>query len=467
MRKIISMMMIATIAVFVSCGGDDATSAGGSGGDKPSGNSSVGAWYTQSGSYMLVWDFANNGTVTLHMYEIYGDIYYKTQGTGTYSKKDNALSMTIAGTSATATIVDDVMHMNDAEIGNYQLKKVTTSVQSSINTMETYFDNLQKQVVNEWYSYSDYYNDYDVIKFESSGKGAITTYTSYNTSTHTSFSWTRGGMITITHTDGTKEQYKFNLKEGVLNILLTYEDTEYTITYKSMTDEIRQKIEDLQKTPTLQAGTYVEKNPDVKEYFMVEIDGNDMEEFVVNYGKKRKLIEGKFTITGNQMTIEGADTNGDGVVNDNDKVTIAINGNEVTVGNITFVRLEITADMLVGNWQAYRTVGAEYKSDGTLKESWDWELTGASTGDEGKDNDNARMIFNSDNSFESWTLRNGSWEMVRTGSYSLTDRNVKCQYEKGGNTRVDEWKILSLSATEGVIERLTDSDYVAYYMKKY
>lgn len=274
-------------------------------------------------------------------------------------------------------------------------------------------------------------------------------------------------MITITHTDGTKEQYKFNLKEGVLNILLTYEDTEYTITYKSMTDEIRQKIEDLQKTPTLQAGTYVEKNPDVKEYFMVEIDGNDMEEFVVNYGKKRKLIEGKFTITGNQMTIEGADTNGDGVVNDNDKVTIAINGNEVTVGNITFVRLEITADMLVGNWQAYRTVGAEYKSDGTLKESWDWELTGASTGDEGKDNDNARMIFNSDNSFESWTLRNGSWEMVRTGSYSLTGRNVKCQYEKGGSTRVDEWKILSLSATEGVIERLTDSDYVAYYMKKY
>lgn len=188
MRKIISMMMMATIAVFVSCGGDDATSAGSSGGDKPSGNSSVGAWYTQSGSYMLVWDFANNGTVTLHMYEIYGDIYYKTQGTGTYSKKDNALSMTIAGTSATATIVDDVMHMNDAEIGNYQLKKVTTSVQSSINTMETYFDNLQKQVVNEWYSYSDYYNDYDVIKFESSGKGAITTYTSYNTSTHTSFS---------------------------------------------------------------------------------------------------------------------------------------------------------------------------------------------------------------------------------------------------------------------------------------
>lgn len=87
MRKIISMMMMATIAVFVSCGGDDATSAGSSGGDKPSGNSSVGAWYTQSGSYMLVWDFANNGTVTLHMYEIYGDIYYKTQGTGTYSKK--------------------------------------------------------------------------------------------------------------------------------------------------------------------------------------------------------------------------------------------------------------------------------------------------------------------------------------------------------------------------------------------
>lgn len=468
MKRIYSvMMMLATMTfLLVACGGDDATSAGGSGGDKPSGNSSVGAWYTQSGNYMLVWDFANNGTVTLHMYEIYGDIYYKTQGTGTYSKKDNALSMTIAGTSATATIVDDVMHMNDAEIGNYQLKKVTTSVQSSINTMETYFDNLQKQVVNEWYSYSDYYNDYDVIKFESSGKGAITTYTSYNTSTGTSFSWTRGGMITTTHTDGTKEQCKFNLKGGVLNILLTYGDTEYTITYKSMTDEIRQKIEDLQKTPTLQAGTYVEKNPDVKEYFMVEIDGNDMEEFVVNYGKKRKLIEGKFTITGNQMTIEGADTNGDGVVNDNDKVTIAINGNEVTVGNITFVRNEITADMLVGNWQAYRTVGAEYKSDGTLKESWDWELTGASTGDEKKDNDNVRIFLLGD-TFETWKMRYGTWELQQSGTYTFYDRLLSLRYEKSGyGVRVDDWTVVSISDSKGIIERWDGEQYVAYYMEK-
>jgi len=276
----------------------------------------------------------------------------------------------------------------------------------------------------------------------------------------------KDGFLTITWSDNSTEKIEVSTYSAEHLLLKDWPDAG-TNTFEPMTDAVRNKIEDLQKTIVLQSGYYVEKNLDVKEWFMVQIDGNDMEEFVVTYGKKRKLIEGKFTIAGNQMTIEGADTNGDGVVNDNDKVTIAINGNEVTVGNITFIRNEITADMLVGNWQAYRTVGAEYKSDGTLKESWDWELTGASTGDEKKDNDNARMIFNSDNSFESWTLRNGSWELVRSGSYSLTDRVVKCQYEKGASTRTDEWKILSLSAAEGVIERLTESDYVAYYMKKY
>lgn len=276
----------------------------------------------------------------------------------------------------------------------------------------------------------------------------------------------KDGFLTITWSDNSTEKIEVSTYSAEHLLLKDWPDAG-TNTFEPMTDAVRNKIEDLQKTIVLQSGYYVEKNLDVKEWFMVQIDGNDMEEFVVTYGKKRKLIEGKFTIAGNQMTIEGADTNGDGVVNDNDKVTIAINGNEVTVGNITFVRNEITADMLVGNWQAYRTVGEEYKSDGTLKESWDRELTGASTGDEKKDNDNARMIFNSDNSFESWTLRQGSWELVRSGSYSLTDRIVKCQYQKGESTRTDEWKILSLSAAEGVIERLTESDYVAYYMKKY
>ena len=166
---IVGKIMLAFVLVLctMACGGDDTSSGGneGGGGNKPSGNSGVGAWYTQSGNYFLVWDFANTSSVTLHMYEIYGNIYYKTQGTGTYLKNDNAISLTIGGETATATIVDDVMHMNDATMGNFQLKKVTTSVQSSINTMENYFDNLQKQVVDEWYIYNDYYNDYEVIKF--------------------------------------------------------------------------------------------------------------------------------------------------------------------------------------------------------------------------------------------------------------------------------------------------------------
>lgn len=453
------MLAFVLVLCTMACGGDDTSSiGGGGGGDKPSGNSGVGAWYTQSGNYFLVWDFANTGSVTLHMYEINGNIYYKTQGTGTYSKNGNAISLTIGGESATATIIDDVMHMNDATMGNLQLKKVTTSVQSSINTMENYFDNLQKQVVNEWYIYNDDYNDYDVIKFESSGKGSTVTYTSYNTSLGVSFTWTRGGLITLTYDDGSKQQLKFNIKGGVLNILSTYQGAEQTITFQLMTDEIRQKIEDLRKTPTLQSGIYVEKNPEMKEYFMAEVDGNDIEEFVITYGKKKKLIDGRFSISGNQMTIEGADVNGDGVVDGNDKVSITVNGDEVKVGNITFVRVEVTKEKMIGLWQSTRSIGAIYDdAHETCYSTWDDNST------------QIRIQLNNNDTFQSWSMEAGSWKKVQEGTFSYSDSkwpNITTSWVEGGKSYSENWKIIYANDSQAIIEYENGNLYSAYYMTK-
>ena len=453
------MLAFVLVLCTMACGGDDTSSiGGGGGGDKPSGNSGVGAWYTQSGNYFLVWDFANTGSVTLHMYEINGNIYYKTQGTGTYSKNGNAISLTIGGESATATIVDDVMHMNDETMGNFQLKKVTTSVQSSINTMENYFDNLQKQVVNEWYIYNDDYNDYDVIKFESSGKGSTVTYTSYNTSLGVSFTWTRGGLITLTYDDGSKQQLKFNIKGGVLNILSTYQGTEQTITFQLMTDEIRQKIEDQRKTPTLQNGIYVEKNPEMKEYFMAEVDGNEIEEFVITYGKKKKVIDGRFSISGNQMTIEGADVNGDGVVDGNDKVSITVNGDEVKVGNITFVRVEVTKEKMIGLWQSTRSIGAIYDdAHETCYSTWDDNST------------QIRIQLNNNDTFQSWSMEAGSWKKVQEGTFSYSDSkwpNITTSWVEGGKSYSENWKIIYANDSQAIIEYENENLYSAYYMTK-
>lgn len=468
MKKICSILMvIATMALMVACGGDDATSVGGNGSggnDKPSGKSSVGAWFMQEGNYLLVLDFKDNSSVMLHIYEISGDVYYKTYGSGTFTKKDNTITFNIGGEASTATIIDDVMHINDPTLGNIQMKKVTTSVQNSINTMEAYFDKVQQDAIGEWYAQiaSDLYY---VMKFETTSSGKIILYYGKHTD-ELIFSWTRGNNMKFSSDEG--NSFKFYMKNGALSLVITNtsDGKSEEMTFSRMTDEVKKKIEDMQNAKMLTSGYYVEKNPDVKEYFMVEIDGNDMEEFVVNYGKKRKLIEGKFTIAGNQMTIEGADTNSDGVVNDDDKVTISVNGDEVTVGGITFVRNEITADMLVGNWQAYRTVGAEYKSDGTLKESWDWELTGASTGDEEKDNDNVRIFLLGD-TFESWKMRYGTWELQQSGTYTFYDRLLSLRYEKSGyGVRVDDWTVVSISDSKGIIERWDGEQYVAYYMEK-
>lgn len=454
------MLAFVLVLCTMACGGDDTSSGGneGGGGNKPSGNSGVGAWYTQSGNYFLVWDFANTSSVTLHMYEIYGNIYYKTQGTGTYSKNGNVISLTIGGETATATIVDDVMHMNDATMGNFQLKKVTTSVQSSINTMENYFDNLQKQVVNEWYIYNDYYNDYEVIKFESSGKGSTVTYTTYNTSPGVSFTWTRGGLMTLTNNDGSKQQLKFNIKGGVLNILSTYQGTEQTISFQLMTDEIRQKIEDLRKAPTLQNGIYVEKNPEMKEYFMAEVDGNDIEEFVITYGKKKKVIDGRFSISGNQMTIEGADVNGDGVVDSNDKVSITVNGDELKVGNITFVRVEVTKEKMIGLWQSTRSILAYY-DDAHEKCLNTWDEKGAQV----------RIQLNNNDTFQTWNIESGSWKEVQKGTFSYSDSKwptITTYWVEEGKNYSDNLKIIYVNDTQSILEYENGKVYSAYYMTK-
>lgn len=400
MKKICSILMvIATMALMVACGGDDATSVGGNGSggnDKPSGKSSVGAWFMQEGNYLLVLDFKDNSSVMLHIYEISGDVYYKTYGSGTFTKKDNTITFNIGGEASTATIIDDVMHINDPTLGNIQMKKVTTSVQNSINTMEAYFDKVQQDAIGEWYAQiaSDLYY---VMKFETTSSGKIILYYGKHTD-ELIFSWTRGNNMKFSSDEG--NSFKFYMKNGALSLVITNtsDGKSEEMTFSRMTDEVKKKIEDMQNAKMLTSGYYVEKNPDMKEYFTLTVSDDYILQTLSVYGQKT-LLEGRYQIIDDYMIVN-ADVNGDGKIDDNDKFRVAVNGDEVTIGNITFVRTEITANKLVGNWQAYRTVGAEFKIDGTLKESWDWELSGVSTGDEEKDNDNVRIFLLGD-TFES------------------------------------------------------------------
>ena len=395
MKKICSILMvIATMALMVACGGDDATSVGGNGSggnDKPSGKSSVGAWFMQEGNYLLVLDFKDNSSVMLHIYEISGDVYYKTYGSGTFTKKDNTITFNIGGEASTATIIDDVMHINDPTLGNIQMKKVTTSVQNSINTMEAYFDKVQQDAIGEWYAQiaSDLYY---VMKFETTSSGKIILYYGKHTD-ELIFSWTRGNNMKFSSDEG--NSFKFYMKNGALSLVITNtsDGKSEEMTFSRMTDEVKKKIEDMQNAKMLTSGYYVEKNPDMKEYFTLTVSDDYILQTLSVYGQKT-LLEGRYQIIDDYMIVN-ADVNGDGKIDDNDKFRVAVNGDEVTIGNITFVRTEITANKLVGNWQAYRTVGAEFKKDGTLKESWDWELSGVSTGDEEKDNDNFSCLCRS------------------------------------------------------------------------
>lgn len=466
MKKICSILMvIATMALMVACGGDDATSVGGNGSggnDKPSGKSSVGAWFMQEGNYLLVLDFKDNSSVMLHIYEISGDVYYKTYGSGTFTKKDNTITFNIGGEASTATIIDDVMHINDPTLGNIQMKKVTTSVQNSINTMEAYFDKVQQDAIGEWYAQiaSDLYY---VMKFETTSSGKIILYYGKHTD-ELIFSWTRGNNMKFSSDEG--NSFKFYMKNGALSLVITNtsDGKSEEMTFSRMTDEVKKKIEDMQNAKMLTSGYYVEKNPDMKEYFTLTVSDDYILRTLSVYGQKT-LLEGRYQIIDDYMIVN-ADVNGDGKIDDNDKFRVAVNGDEVTIGNITFVRTEITANKLVGNWQAYRTVGAEFKKDGTLKESWDRELSGVSTGDEEKDNDNVRIFLLGD-TFESWKMRYGTWELQQSGTYTFYDRLLSLRYEESGyGVRVDDWTVVSISDSKGIIERWDGEQYVAYYMEK-
>lgn len=466
MKKICSILMvIATMALMVACGGDDATSVGGNGSggnDKPSGKSSVGAWFMQEGNYLLVLDFKDNSSVMLHIYEISGDVYYKTYGSGTFTKKDNTITFNIGGEASTATIIDDVMHINDPTLGNIQMKKVTTSVQNSINTMEAYFDKVQQDAIGEWYAQiaSDLYY---VMKFETTSSGKIILYYGKHTD-ELIFSWTRGNNMKFSSDEG--NSFKFYMKNGALSLVITNtsDGKSEEMTLSRMTDEVKKKIEDMQNAKMLTSGYYVEKNPDMKEYFTLTVSDDYILRTLSVYGQKTQL-EGRYQIIDDYMIVN-ADVNGDGKIDDNDKFRVAVNGDEVTIGNITFVRTEITANKLVGNWQAYRTVGAEFKKDGTLKESWDRELSGVSTGDEEKDNDNVRIFLLGD-TFESWKMRYGTWELQQSGTYTFYDRLLSLRYEESGyGVRVDDWTVVSISDSKGIIERWDGEQYVAYYMEK-
>lgn len=458
-------LMIATMVLMMGCGGDDASSAGGSGSgngnDKPTGTSSIGAWYMQEGSYLLVWDFADGGTVSLHLYEISGDVYYKTTGTGHYTKKDNTISFTMGGQTSTATIIDDVMHLEDPDLGSLQLKKVSSSVQSSINTMENYFDQTQEQAVGEWYSEGSGY--YYVMSFESTGKGKLTVY--YGTDSHEqSFTWTRGNNLFYSseYTD------KFNIKNGVLTLIETDRSTNevYTMRFEPMTDEIRKKIEDMQNAPSFADGYYIEKNPDMSEWFMVEIHGNKFKHTITTYGKA-KSTEGTYRIIGNNVIF--GDVNGDGVVDDNDKMPFTAHGNEITIGEITLERLEVSINQVVGTWQTYRVVNAVYHSDGSLDTVWDKELTGTATDtDNWVDNENVRIQFDSQSNFQSWyLLQSGQWETVQTGTYSFSGRTISCKFTEGGKNYQEDWNIIAFSGDTAILE-LWDSEenYLVYYMKR-
>ena len=464
--RLFGLIMAAMAMMFTmnSCGGDNSSDSTSGGSTTPS---LLGAWYANIGSYMLVFDFGSSN-VAYTIYEINGSVYYMTTVSAPYLKAGETVTFTIGGQPYSAIVGENTLVMTEPDLGRLTLNRVAGTVQTQVSTMEAYFDNLQKQIVNEWYSYSDYYNSYEVLKFEASGKGTWTDYRTYTTYSGPSLTWTRGGSMGISYDNGTTERVKFNLKGGVLNIIYSYEGTDYTLTYQPMTDEVRQRIENLRNTPTLQSGTYVENNPDMKEYFMLEIDDNDMEEFVVTYGKKKKLIEGSFSISGNQITIAGVDVNGDGVVNDNDKMNITVNGNEFTVGGMTFVRTEVTWDKLIGHWQSMRTIGAAYDNDGeTILNKWDWTLTGSSTGNEAIDNENIRMLLNSDGTFQSSVMMNGVWTQVQAGTFSYADSRITTTFADGGQTLTESWKVISVNDSEAIIE-FWDGGYIyrSYYMKK-
>jgi hypothetical protein len=64
-------------------------------------------------------------------------------------------------------------------------------------------------------------------------------------------------------------------------------------------------------------------------------------------------------------------------------------------------------------------------------------------------------------------MRYGTWELQQSGTYTFYDRLLSLRYEKSGyGVRVDDWTVVSISDSKGIIERWDGEQYVAYYMEK-
>ena len=448
MKKIYSILiMLATILVMMSCGGDDASSAGGGGGgETPIGSSSVGAWYVQSGSYMLVWDFADNGAVTLHLYEISGDVYYKTQASGRYTKKDNTINFTIGGDASSATIIDNVMHLNDPDLGSLQLTKVNSSVQNSINTMEAYFDRTQKEAVGEWYVEDG--GMILTIAFDATGRGKIVEYNGADTY-EIPFTWSRGNIFSYSsdYTD------KFNIKNGVLTVVETDNSTNktYTISFRAMTDDIRLKIEDMQK-PVALSGSYVREGAILGDrgyhVFCIQ-EQNSIYWFTVD-GDGLVSNPHFYTYEATGSTIKLTDLDSGEILTG----TISNGGNTVSFGGITYVKKENTMEVPSGDYEEVNADKREYFSlyveDGwiaymCIHEGSDVNGDGVISDDEvGESVTRYYAWFNSENSIHivssSWSDTLGDFYFNNDGTYITIGEIVFAR--KSSQTRPEIWRML-------------------------
>lgn len=448
MKKIyLFLMILTTIFTMMSCGGDDASSSGGGGGgDSPINNSSVGAWYVQSGSYMLVWDFADNGAVTLHLYEISGDVYYKTQASGRYTKKDNTINFTIGGDASSATIIDNVMHLNDPDLGSLQLTKVNSSVQSSINTMEAYFDRTQKEAVGEWYV-----EDAGMIltiAFDATGKGKIVEYSGAE-KYEIPFTWSRGNIFSYS----SDYADKFNIKNGVLTIVETDNSTNktYTISFRPMTDDIRLKIEDMQK-PVALSGSYVREGAILGDrgYHVFCIgEENSIYWFTVD-GNGLVSNPHYYTYEATGSTIKLTDLDSGEILTG----TISNGGNTVSFGGITYVKKANSTEVPSGEYEEVNADKREYFSL-YVEDSWiaymvthegsDVNGDGVISDDEVGDSvSQFYRWFNTENSVHivssSWSNDLGDFYFNNDGTYITVGEIVFAR--KSSRTRPEIWSML-------------------------
>ena len=145
--RLFGLIMAAMAMMFTmnSCGGDNASDSTSGGSTTPS---LLGAWYANIGSYMLVFDFGSSN-VAYTIYEINGSVYYMTTVSAPYLKAGETVTFTIGGQPYSAIVGENTLVMTEPDLGRLTLNRVAGTVQTQVSTMEAYFDNLQKQIVNE------------------------------------------------------------------------------------------------------------------------------------------------------------------------------------------------------------------------------------------------------------------------------------------------------------------------------